>query len=220
AVRMGPPRLDRWAWRALDADARPPWASRRFASARRLLRRAVVVAAVAGRAARRTRPDKDGPDADLAADDQLRAARVAGAVAGMVHGLRLRLGRRAAVDPAPRRRQRDRDARRVPRGFAAPRRRRPALGQDPAHLPRRTASMRPSLRFLALVVVGWAGIRSATLGSLPGREMFQIVRSEAKTAVPPIVPTQFPPIEPAQPYGPASDAVAPTQLAKVGSAAP
>lgn len=80
--------------------------------------------------------------------------------------------------------------------------------------------MRPSLRFLALVVVGWAGIRSATLGSLPGREMFQIVRSEAKTAVPPIVPTQFPPIEPAQPYEPASDAVAPTQLAEVGTAAP
>ena len=50
--------------------------------------------------------------------------------------------------------------------------------------------------------------------------MFRIVRSEAKTAVPAIVPTQFPPIEPAQPYEPATDSLAPTQLAEVGTAAP
>src|SRR5213075_803853 len=82
--------------------------------------------------------------------------------------------------------------------------------------------MRPSLRFLALVVVGWAGIRSATLGSLPGSEMFRIVRSEAKATVPPIVPTQFPPIEPAQPYEAASASLAQPQLAEAeaGAAAP
>lgn len=57
--------------------------------------------------------------------------------------------------------------------------------------------MRPSLRFLALAVFGWAGLRAATLGALPGAEMFRIERSEAKA--PPIVPTQFPPIEPITP---------------------
>ena len=54
--------------------------------------------------------------------------------------------------------------------------------------------MKPSLRFLALAVFGWAGVRAATLGVLPGAELFRIDRSEAKA--PPIVPTQFPPIEP------------------------
>jgi hypothetical protein len=57
--------------------------------------------------------------------------------------------------------------------------------------------MRPSLRFLALVVVGWVGVRATALGSLPGAEMFRIDRSEAK--VPPIVTTEFPPIEPLPP---------------------
>lgn len=68
--------------------------------------------------------------------------------------------------------------------------------------------MRPSLRFLALIVVGWAGIRSAALGYLPGSEMFRIERSEAKSSPPPIVPTEFPPIEPAVPLE-ASYAAAP-----------
>ena len=61
--------------------------------------------------------------------------------------------------------------------------------------------MRPSLRFLALAIVGWVGVRAAALDTLPGGELFRIGRSEAKT--PPIVPTQFPPVEPvalAQPY--------------------
>jgi hypothetical protein len=62
--------------------------------------------------------------------------------------------------------------------------------------------MRPSLRFLALAVIGWAGIRAATLGALPGAEMFSIDHSEAKTSPPPIVPTQFPPIDPVEPYDP------------------
>jgi hypothetical protein len=57
--------------------------------------------------------------------------------------------------------------------------------------------MRPSLRFLALAVFGWAGLRAATLGALPGAEIFSIEPSEAKA--PPIVPTQFPGIEPVEP---------------------
>lgn len=69
--------------------------------------------------------------------------------------------------------------------------------------------MRPSLRFLALIVVGWAGVRAATLGTLPGAEMFHVDRSEAKAAPPPIVPTEFPPIEPAQPY---DAAIAPSAM--------
>ena len=54
--------------------------------------------------------------------------------------------------------------------------------------------MRPSLRFLGLAVVGWIGVRAAATDMLPGAELFRIERGEAKT--PPIVPTQFPPIEP------------------------
>ena len=57
--------------------------------------------------------------------------------------------------------------------------------------------MRPSLRFLILAVVGWAGVRAATLDVLPGAEIFRIQRSEAKP--PPIVPTEFPPIDPVIP---------------------
>lgn len=57
--------------------------------------------------------------------------------------------------------------------------------------------MRPSLRFLALVTVGWAGVRAYTLGALPGAPLRLIERSEAKTA-PPLVPTEFPSIEPVQ----------------------
>jgi hypothetical protein len=57
--------------------------------------------------------------------------------------------------------------------------------------------MRPSLRFLGLAVFGWAGLRAATVGALPGAELFQVDRSEAMA--PPIVPTQFPPIDPIAP---------------------
>ena len=59
--------------------------------------------------------------------------------------------------------------------------------------------MKPSLRFLAVAVIGWTGVRAATLGVLPGAEIFRIDPSEAKA--PPIVPTQFPPIEPIPPAG-------------------
>jgi len=54
--------------------------------------------------------------------------------------------------------------------------------------------MRPSLRFLAIAVIGWTGLRAATLGALPGAEIFRIDHSLAKP--PPIIPTEFPPIEP------------------------
>jgi hypothetical protein len=57
--------------------------------------------------------------------------------------------------------------------------------------------VKPSLRFLALAVFGWAGMRVATLGIIPGAELFRIERSEAKA--PPIVPTQFPALEPILP---------------------
>jgi hypothetical protein len=60
--------------------------------------------------------------------------------------------------------------------------------------------MRPSLRFLGLAVLGWAGLRAAAHGVLPGAEIFQIERSEAKA--PAIVPTEFPPIEPIPPATP------------------
>lgn len=54
--------------------------------------------------------------------------------------------------------------------------------------------MRPSVRFLVLAVVGWAGVRAASLGMLPGAGLFTIERTEART--PAIAATQFPPIEP------------------------
>lgn len=53
--------------------------------------------------------------------------------------------------------------------------------------------MSAPLRFLALAVLGWAGVRAATLGVLPGAELFT-VPAEAHAA-PPIVPTVFPPLE-------------------------
>jgi hypothetical protein len=59
--------------------------------------------------------------------------------------------------------------------------------------------MRPSIRFLALAVFGWAGARAMMVGALPGAEIFSIKPSEAKP--PPITATQFPPIEPIAPAG-------------------
>ena len=60
--------------------------------------------------------------------------------------------------------------------------------------------MRPSLRFLALAIVGWAGFRAWTAGVLPTGVSF-LSRSEAKPA-PAIVPTEFPQVEPVQPATP------------------
>jgi hypothetical protein len=55
--------------------------------------------------------------------------------------------------------------------------------------------VKPSLRFLVLVVAGWVGIRSFATGHPPGASVFEAAPSEAKAA-PAVVATQFPPIEP------------------------
>lgn len=65
--------------------------------------------------------------------------------------------------------------------------------------------MSASLRFLAVAVVGWAGVRAATLGALPGTEAFTLgrdpapARVAAESDVPAIVPTEFPALEPPAP---------------------
>jgi len=71
--------------------------------------------------------------------------------------------------------------------------------------------VKPSLRFLALAVFGWAGVRAWSLGALPDTELFQTGRSEAKA--PPIAATQFPPIEPMQPSAPVIPAAYPPATA-------
>jgi len=73
--------------------------------------------------------------------------------------------------------------------------------------------VRPSLRFLMVAVCGWAGFRAATLGALPGAEIFRIDRGEAMA--PPIVATQFPPIEP---IAPANGDLAAEKLRQAGLA--
>ena len=55
--------------------------------------------------------------------------------------------------------------------------------------------MSAALRFLAVAVVGWIGVRAVAVGTIPGAEMFSVPPTEAAT-VPPIVPTEFPPIDP------------------------
>jgi hypothetical protein len=54
------------------------------------------------------------------------------------------------------------------------------------------------LRFLAVAILGWGAVRALSLGVLPGASLFAPTPSAA--AVPPIVPTQFAPIEPPDPY--------------------
>ena len=48
-----------------------------------------------------------------------------------------------------------------------------------------------------MAMISWAGVRAATVGALPGAELFAIEPSQAKPS--PIVQTQFPPMEPAEP---------------------
>ncbi len=57
--------------------------------------------------------------------------------------------------------------------------------------------MRPSLRFLAVILIGWAGVRAATLGTLPGAGFSRVAPGEAKP--PPIVATRFPALAPVVP---------------------
>lgn len=54
--------------------------------------------------------------------------------------------------------------------------------------------MSASIRFLAVAVLAWAGVRAATLGVLPGAEVWR--SAHAETPPPPIIPTYFPPPEP------------------------
>ena len=68
--------------------------------------------------------------------------------------------------------------------------------------------MRPSLRFLAIAVVGWAGVRVATLGSVPGAELFKVRPQPSPSAA--LAATQFPQITP---IGPAPAVPAPMQAA-------
>ena len=77
--------------------------------------------------------------------------------------------------------------------------------------------MSASLRFLAMAIVGWTGIRAATLGALPGTEAFTLGRAEAPSravaanTVPAIVPTEFAALEPvgAELFEPAATATTP-----------
>jgi hypothetical protein len=55
--------------------------------------------------------------------------------------------------------------------------------------------MSPSLRFLAVSLVAWGGLRAATLGIIPAGDLLSIRPSEAK-APPPLAATEFPAIEP------------------------
>ena len=68
--------------------------------------------------------------------------------------------------------------------------------------------MRPSLRFLAIAVVAWAGLRAATVGTIPGAQMFS--DSAGASAPTPIAATQFAGIEP---IGPAPAAPPPFDAA-------
>jgi len=54
--------------------------------------------------------------------------------------------------------------------------------------------VRPSLRFLAVAIIGWAGIRAATLGMIPGAQLFPVNPTAAKSG--PVMATQFPEIAP------------------------
>lgn len=63
--------------------------------------------------------------------------------------------------------------------------------------------MSAPIRFLAIVVIGWAGVRAMTLGALPGFTV-GFAKPIPPSRLPPIVATSFPPLPPveaAQPQG-------------------
>lgn len=70
--------------------------------------------------------------------------------------------------------------------------------------------MRPSLRFLAVAVVGWAGFRAMTMGMIPGAQIFAPRPRAIEPA--PVMATQFAPIEP---IAPAPVAPPPLQAASI-----
>jgi len=53
------------------------------------------------------------------------------------------------------------------------------------------------IRFLALVLAGWAGVRAVTLGAVPGFTV-SYARDRPASRLPPIAATQFPPLPPVQ----------------------
>jgi hypothetical protein len=53
------------------------------------------------------------------------------------------------------------------------------------------------IRFLALVLAGWAGVRAVTLGAVPGFTV-SYAKERSASALPPIVATRFPPLPPVQ----------------------
>ncbi|HEU5482078.1 MAG TPA: hypothetical protein VFU80_03145 [Sphingomicrobium sp.] len=57
--------------------------------------------------------------------------------------------------------------------------------------------MSAPVRFLALLVVGWAGMRAFTLGYIPGFTVSYA--KQAPDPVPPVVATEFPPLPPVNP---------------------
>lgn len=59
--------------------------------------------------------------------------------------------------------------------------------------------MSAPLRFLALALVGWAGLRAATVGIVPGAEILAASGAARAQELPPIVPTEFPPLDPVAP---------------------
>ncbi|HVM38585.1 MAG TPA: hypothetical protein VM265_09385 [Sphingomicrobium sp.] len=83
--------------------------------------------------------------------------------------------------------------------------------------------MSASLRFLALAVVGWAGLRAVSLGMVPGSDGFTLGRAAAPApaaaaGIPAIAATEFPPLEPPQPSA-AGDAAGPQHLLAPGGMA-
>ena len=70
--------------------------------------------------------------------------------------------------------------------------------------------MRPSLRFLVVAVVGWAGFRAMSLGMIPGGQIFAPRPRVIEPA--PVMATQFAPIEP---IAPAPVAPPPLQAASI-----
>lgn len=67
--------------------------------------------------------------------------------------------------------------------------------------------MSAPIRFLALVLAGWAGIRAVTLGAVPGFTV-SYAKERPASRLPPIVATQFPALPPA-------DSVDPRQWAQL-----
>lgn len=70
--------------------------------------------------------------------------------------------------------------------------------------------MSAPVRFLAVVVVGWAGLRAVTLGAVPGFTV-SYAKEMPSDALPPLVATEFPPLSLVQPG--ASQPWAPQQYA-------